>query len=726
MPDNSNTLTLTLQFKEDGSVIIESAKNKIVDLGKKTAESSEKASGALKLLKEEWLGFTAAAASIYGVEKGLEAFVNKAIKAEEAESRMAFQVEAAGIKYEKVKRGLEGYTDSIVSMTRYTKEPVEEGFERILQFTSDLNEAFKWLGLAMDMTVHDGESLETNIRYVGMAMNGEIEILGKLNPAFKDLGSKLDEDTSKADKSAYAFKKLYGQFGGAAVRDLKTHAGQVSETVKQWSELQKTLGTAVLPVLDKVLERLNQMGKAALLSSGKGTQKEILEAQINKLEAQLLSLEAEQPYVSEKAQLEILDKIEAARKRIPELAEEEKKAAEAVTEESEKAQSLRYMLGMKGVAEEAAQFRKDLKTMYQSTEAFDFAMKSLGVTSTSVLTREAQDALRNAEIVKKAFQTKKASVRDYVGALDAASEAIKKLVGTDKTDQLIKNEEEYQRRIREISPEDPDRQKKVQAAIDDWLSARKEIEKAMKIPVQADVAPAERQLDELIRKADSREINIKVNTSQTSGGADILGIPMSDFFTGGGVEGTANINFFGTGSTRKPISEKIQEIIDQYGGLDKALSGMEAEINLSQLTHEYENLEKQLEAINQIGPSIWQALSWGGNPQAWFGSWAPAMTKQILQEINEIKYQMGQTQMQMQYEMLKSYVGSYQTGTSYVPRTGLALVHQGEQIIPRNVSSSITVINNISGGDDPQKIGDSIVKCIKYRLNGELYNLLKK
>jgi hypothetical protein len=131
MPDNSNTVQITLTVKDDGSVVVQQFGDKVTELGKKTKKSSEEASSFLKILKKDWLELTAAGASIYGVEKGLEAFVNKAIKAEEVESRMAFQVEAAGIKYEKVKRGLEGYTDSIVSMTRFTKEAAEQGFERL-------------------------------------------------------------------------------------------------------------------------------------------------------------------------------------------------------------------------------------------------------------------------------------------------------------------------------------------------------------------------------------------------------------------------------------------------------------------------------------------------------------------------------------------------------------------------------------------------------------------
>jgi hypothetical protein len=181
------------------------------------------------------------------------------------------------------------------------------------------------------------------------------------------------------------------------------------------------------------------------------------------------------------------------------------------------------------------------------------------------------------------------------------------------------------------------------------------------------------------------------------------------------------INIFGIGSTKKPITEKIQEIIDEFGGLEKALSSMEAEINLAEISAEYKKLEAKLAQVERILPEMSAAASRaGGSP--YVGGPIVQTVKDLMAEYTE---QMRILEMKMEYYMLRSS-GSYQGGISYVPRTGPYILHQGESVRPRNVSSSITVNNYISGVNDVQAIGDSITKILKYNLNQELGDLLKR
>ena len=63
---------------------------------------------------------------------------------------------------------------------------------------------------------------------------------------------------------------------------------------------------------------------------------------------------------------------------------------------------------------------------------------------------------------------------------------------------------------------------------------------------------------------------------------------------------------------------------------------------------------------------------------------------------------------------------SYQFGTDYVPATGPYLLHQGEQVIPRNRAGGVTV--NINGGtylspDVAEQIGDMIAGKLKLQFN---------
>jgi hypothetical protein len=287
---------------------------------------------------------------------------------------------------------------------------------------------------------------------------------------------------------------------------------------------------------------------------------------------------------------------------------------------------------------------------------------------------------------------------------------------------------------------------------DSWLTARKEIEKA-KIPVHADVAPMEREVQESFRKLQAQGITIPVSTQAAGGGmappSGEMPRTMVDYMKGEGIwdivgenwypkldeaerswndfkkelsEGASGmISFFGVGSTKKPITEKIQEIIDEFGGLEKALSSMEAEINLAEISAEYKKLEAKLAQVERILPEMSAAASRaGGSP--YVGGPIVQTVKDLMAEYTE---QMRILEMKMEYYMLRSS-GSYQGGISYVPKTGLYQLHRGESVSPRNISSSITVNNYISGVNDVKAIGDSITKILKYNLNQELGDLLKR
>jgi len=61
----------------------------------------------------------------------------------------------------------------------------------------------------------------------------------------------------------------------------------------------------------------------------------------------------------------------------------------------------------------------------------------------------------------------------------------------------------------------------------------------------------------------------------------------------------------------------------------------------------------------------------------------------------------------------------YAQGTNYVPNTGLALLHQGEQVVPKGMSPGNVTIN-INGGNGNNQ--QELVKQIRSILNSNQGN----
>jgi hypothetical protein len=733
MPDNTNTVQITLSFKDDGSVVIDQVKSKTNDLGKITEDASRKGTAGLKQLKTGWLELAAGVtAGYFAIKKCFDTvnnFVAIAAEAEEIEKRLAFQTETWGYSFQKIKPFIDAFANSIQATTRFSSEMARQALGQMMQYGSDIEENMKIARLAMDMSTQTGMDLNSTIRNLGMAMNGNVEILEKWIPQLKDLKLKLGENASEAEKWAYTQGILNKMFSGAALADLKTYAGQVTQFKNSWSDLKKEIGKEVMPVLQDTFEWLTKILQQ-------------MEKQRNLQKEAGLSFWSPghvpgMPYTTPK---EIIPDYEA-------IAEAQRKAAEHAARLREEQEAL------------AASMKRDPERWKKWVEEFDWigqAYEKLGIKSEATLRKEAEDALKYAEVVKQAFKKKEASARDYINALNVAKEAMKNLTGEDMTDKLVKNEEEYQKRIRAISFDDPERQKKVQEAINDFFKIRKEIEK-MKIPVHVDVAPAEREYQEFIQKLKAQGINIPVTISGT-GSSTIPaggGITWEDYVKGNtsfyeqGSASARNADVFSSmgdsidkisqkirdaevhgftidvylsGSSKKPFSEKIKEMIDEFGGLEKALSSIEAEINIAEYTAEYQKLEARLKQVERILPDLSNiSVGFGGG----WTSYQSSFVQDIKDTTAELKSQMQILTMKMNYEMLKTY-GSYQTGIHYVPETGPYILHEGERVIPRNVSSNIILNNYISGANDPRKIGDSLVQILKYNLNLELKDLLKR
>jgi len=145
--------------------------------------------------------------------------------------------------------------DMIAAMSRATGTADSElrpAFAALLVGTKNVGEATDALGIAQDVATATGIDLATVSDALAKAYAGNMKGLQALSPEMKGLikeGADLDT----------VMMALNDNFGGAAARSAGTAAGQFKILKNSVGEFQESLGALLLPVIMKVLPKLQQL-----------------------------------------------------------------------------------------------------------------------------------------------------------------------------------------------------------------------------------------------------------------------------------------------------------------------------------------------------------------------------------------------------------------------------------------------------------------------------------
>jgi len=175
--------------------------------------------------------------------------------------------------------------------TRFSDEEARAALTNMMMYTNEFANAELGAKLAMDMSIRTGQDLSTTTRLIGMAMTGNVEILGRYLPQLRNLDAVLGSDATMTEKAAYALKVLQEKFGGTAQADLDTYSGKVKQFSNAWNELKENIGTAFLPVLKEVFDVLTKIMKSFQGFKPESASMEILDATIAKFRARMEELQ---------------------------------------------------------------------------------------------------------------------------------------------------------------------------------------------------------------------------------------------------------------------------------------------------------------------------------------------------------------------------------------------------------------------------------------------------
>lgn len=191
----------------------------------------------------------AAAAGAYAVKIGIEG-VKAAIEDEKAQTQLALALEnATGATQAQIK----ATEQSILQMSLATgvaDDDLRPALGRLVRSTGDVSKAQDLLAIALDVSTATGKPLETVAAALSKGFDGNTAALGKLGIGL-----------SAAELKTMSFTDVQGKltdlFGGAAARNADTYAGRIARMQVAFNEAKETIGFALLPILEKVINFIN-------------------------------------------------------------------------------------------------------------------------------------------------------------------------------------------------------------------------------------------------------------------------------------------------------------------------------------------------------------------------------------------------------------------------------------------------------------------------------------
>ena len=246
-----DTRTLSLKILAD----IDDLKKKLDQADGAVQSNSEKVSAFGKKAAAAF-AVAAAAAVAYGTKLAVDG-VKAAIEDEQAQLRLANALKAATGATDAQIKATEDMILKTSLATGVADDQLRPALQRLAVSTKDTEEAQKLLTLALDISKASGKDLEQVANALGRAQDGNVTSLGRLG-----LG------LSKAELSTLTFtevqQKLADLYGGAAATNAETFQGKIDRLKVGFDEAKESLGTALLPQVEKFITFLNDTGIPAL------------------------------------------------------------------------------------------------------------------------------------------------------------------------------------------------------------------------------------------------------------------------------------------------------------------------------------------------------------------------------------------------------------------------------------------------------------------------------
>jgi len=190
-----------------------------------------------------------ATAALGAVAVGLTKSVKAAMEDQKSQAELQRQLEKTFGANEALTASAERYVSVTQLRTGESDTNLRASLGTLVRATGDLTQSQGLLNTAQDISAATGKDLASVSLALAKASQGQFTALSKL-------GIPLDENIKKSKDFEKVVGLLNDQFGGAAETAANTFGGQIKILQGQFGEIVETIGTALLPYLQKFSEFL--------------------------------------------------------------------------------------------------------------------------------------------------------------------------------------------------------------------------------------------------------------------------------------------------------------------------------------------------------------------------------------------------------------------------------------------------------------------------------------
>ena len=301
-------------------------------------KSQQQAKGLTSSYKKV-AGSLAAMTAAYLVVTKTAKFFSESVKMAAEQEKIFKKLEVAtnlaGKSYDDLSGSLHKYLAELQATTEYGDTETAAVLAQMTQLSGNFDGALKALPIALDLAATGLFNLDTASRYVGMALAGNVEMLGRYIPELKSTVTPQLKLMSATEKTAFAMELLQEKFGGTAQANMDTYAAKVKQLNNYWGDFRELIGDYLIPMLstvtkgmtgfiksltqtslEKSIEQLKRYGASVekiqeLEVSGMQLALIRVEAQLRKINDEGLTRKQLQEQINERInkQVEIVDKL---------------------------------------------------------------------------------------------------------------------------------------------------------------------------------------------------------------------------------------------------------------------------------------------------------------------------------------------------------------------------------------------------------------------------------